>query len=84
MKELQSILLKDPEYGESLGDGLYKIRISSKSKGKGKSGGFRVITYVVDETPKGFEITLILIYDKSEISNVLKSRLIKIVREIIG
>ncbi|WP_371199227.1 hypothetical protein [Flammeovirga sp. OC4] len=36
----------DPEYGTSLGNNCYKIRMAISSKGKGKSGGSRVITYV--------------------------------------
>ena len=44
--DLSVILQVSPETGTSLGDNIYKIRIAIKSKGKGKSGGARVITYV--------------------------------------
>jgi mRNA-degrading endonuclease RelE of RelBE toxin-antitoxin system len=47
--ELTSVLEIDPETGTPLGNNTYKIRIAIKSKGKGKSGGARVITYVVTE-----------------------------------
>jgi mRNA-degrading endonuclease RelE of RelBE toxin-antitoxin system len=40
-------LKNNPVQGESLGKNAYKIRISVKSKGKGKRGGLRMIT---DET----------------------------------
>ena len=41
------------------------------SKGKGKSGGARVITYNLQEKGSGdILITLMTIYDKNEISNV--------------
>ena len=52
-----------PEQGTNLGNNCYKIRIAIASKGKGKSGGARVITYFViaEET-----VFLIPIYDKSE------------------
>lgn len=41
------------------------------SKGKGKSGGARVITYNVKKvTDDEVVITLMTIYDKNEISNV--------------
>ena len=45
-----------------MGKGAYKIRLSITSKGKGKSGGARVITCVtiVAET-----VYLVSIYDKS-------------------
>lgn len=41
-KELQ----KDPEIGEDLGGGLFKVRMAITEKGDGKSGGARVIVYV--------------------------------------
>ncbi|WP_310589080.1 type II toxin-antitoxin system RelE family toxin [Fibrella forsythiae] len=44
-------LSNDPQQGESLGQGCYKIRLAIKSKSKGKSGGARVISCVkiIDE-----------------------------------
>ena len=47
LAELRDQLEINPELGISLGDGLYKIKVGVKSKGKGKSGGVRVITYLV-------------------------------------
>jgi hypothetical protein len=43
--------------GEPLGGGFYKARLSVKSKGKGKSGGLRIISHQevifhVDETTR--------------------------------
>ena len=60
-------LSKNPFQGISLGKNFYKVRFAISSKGKGKSGGARVITYlrVVAET-----IILISIYDKSEKSTI--------------
>jgi mRNA-degrading endonuclease RelE of RelBE toxin-antitoxin system len=60
-------LAQNPTLGTSLGNNIYKIRISIASKGKGKSGGARVITFVVksEET-----IYLMDIYDKSEKANI--------------
>ena len=40
-------LIENPMQGISLGAGLYKVRVASESKSKGKSGGFRVINYLV-------------------------------------
>ncbi len=67
LRELTKILSETPATGKSLGNQVYKIRLAIKSKGKGKSGGGRVITYVVTENK---EIYLVLIYDKSEFENV--------------
>lgn len=61
-----------PTLGEPLGAGLYKIRLAVKSKGKGKSGGFRVISYLVTETDDSIEIFLLTIYDKSEEGSIKK------------
>jgi mRNA-degrading endonuclease RelE of RelBE toxin-antitoxin system len=56
-------LEEDPEQGTSLGKNCYKIRLAISSKGKGKSGGARVITtvVVVEST-----VYLLAIYDKAE------------------
>ena len=37
--------------GKDLGNGVRKIRMAVKSKGKGKSGGMRVITFNVIIAP---------------------------------
>jgi mRNA-degrading endonuclease RelE of RelBE toxin-antitoxin system len=45
-RQLLNSLEQNPEQGTSLGNNCYKIRIAISSKGKGKSGGARVITCV--------------------------------------
>ena len=70
-------LLEDvPSTGIPIGQGFYKIRLAIRSKGKGKSGGARVITYVkvVDET-----VYLVTIYDKSEQSDIDVEELLELV-----
>ena len=84
LDELIDDLIKDPLIGISLGSGLYKIKFSDKDKGKGKSGGFRIITYLVTETKNTHEVLLIFIYDKSEESTFIKDVLIKMVKNIMG
>ena len=68
-------LLENPKQGTELAPGIRKIRMAIKSKGKGKSGGARVITYNFITQMDG-EIVLLLIYDKEDAStakvNVLK------------
>ncbi|MCU0468015.1 MAG: addiction module toxin RelE [Arcicella sp.] len=73
-------LHETPFQGESLGAGLYKVRLSSKSKGKGKSGGFRIINYIISENNEDTDITLLTIYDKSEDSTMKKNILVKMVK----
>lgn len=61
--ELIEDLKKDPKQGTALGDNCFKIRIAIASKGKGKSGGARVITHVLIKEETVF---LLSIYDKAE------------------
>ncbi len=76
-------LEKNPFGGESLGHHTYKNRMAIASKGKGKSGGARVITYNVQQpTEDDVRITLMSIYDKGEISNVSDAYLRGLVKEI--
>lgn len=77
-------LLDNPTLGVSLGAGLYKIRLASKSKGGGKSGGFRVITYLIVESENKTDIHLITMFDKSEESNIKKEALLKIVKSLFS
>jgi hypothetical protein len=42
--QLEETLLVHPDTGTDLGSGIFKIRLASKSKGTGKSGGFRIIS----------------------------------------
>ena len=60
-------LKQDPTFGTFIGNDCYKIRIAIASKGKGKSGGARVITNIVvkEET-----VYLLTIYDKSDKENI--------------
>ena len=77
--ELSAILEKEPETGTPLGNGTFKIRLAIKSKGKGKSGGARVITYFVSENN---EVYLLTIYDKAEFDS-LSDRTIKTIIETL-
>jgi mRNA-degrading endonuclease RelE of RelBE toxin-antitoxin system len=61
--QLIEILEQEPKQGTSLGNNCYKIRIAISSKGKGKSGGARIITNFVITNKT---VYLLSIYDKSE------------------
>ncbi len=80
---LEQQLIEQPTLGTELGGGLYKIRLASKSKNKGKSGGFRVITYLVTEEKDEIIINLLIIYDKSDISNIPKQTLLAILADLL-
>ena len=75
-------LEKNPFSGESLGHNTYKYRMAISSKGKGKSGGARVITYNLTQAEDTVLITLMSIYDKSEISNVSTQYLRQLIQSI--
>lgn len=72
-------LQNKPVQGIPLGNDCYKIRLAIKSKGKGKSGGARVITYVKIEANK---ILLISIYDKSVKASVSDRELRNLIENI--
>jgi hypothetical protein len=82
LSELTNMLLENPTLGTSLGANLFKIRLASKSKVGGKSGGFRVVTMSIEEISKNYEITLLTIYDKSEQENYTKDELLKILKKL--
>ena len=76
--ELEDALLENPFFGTNLGNDAYKIRLAIKSKGKGKSGGARVITYLIEkvaDAPDAILIVLLSIYDKSEVSSISDARI---------
>ncbi len=65
LEELQAILAEDPFAGDAvkgLEKTIFKIRLASSDMGKGKSGSFRIIYYLVttDKT-----ISLLTIYAKA-------------------
>ncbi len=81
--DLEDSLAANPKQGVSLGSNAYKIRLADKSKGGGKSGGFRVITYLIEQTKNGTQIFLLTIYDKSEESTMSKVLVKRWIAEIL-
>ena len=65
---LLNSLQENPLQGANLGNGIRKVRmaITSKGKGKGKSGGARVITLTALISVEEADVLLLSIYDKSE------------------
>lgn len=72
-------LKQAPEQGTAIGNNCYKIRLSIASKGKGKSGGARVITYL---HIKEGAVYLLTIYDKSELENITNKELLELLKWI--
>ena len=73
-------LRENPNEGAQLGHGLRKVRMSIASKGKGKSGGARVITLTAIVDVESTEIGLLYVYDKSERESITDKEIQKIIK----
>ncbi len=73
---LANELEKNPFLGIGLGNNTYKVRIKNSNNNKGKSAGYRVITYIVDEE---YKIYLVTIYSKSEKDSIMDIVLKKLI-----
>ena len=72
-------LKQNPETGIALGNNCFKIRIGIASKGKGKSGGARVITYFYLSAET---VYLLSIYDKSEKDTITTKELKDLIQNL--
>lgn len=75
-------LKSNPLQGVEIAPNVRKIRMAIGSKGKGKSGGARVITLNALVTEQDGTVYLLLIYDKSDAPNVKMNVIKDIIREI--
>lgn len=80
MKDLVAELEKNPILGKSIGKNIFKIRLGIKSKGKGKRGGAKVITYLYSLND---ELYLLYLYDKSEQETISTKEIESIINSII-
>lgn len=72
----------NPLQGTEIISGVRKIRLSILSKGKGKSGSARVITYNIILSQESGIVYVVEMYDKSEFDSVDKNRLRSIIKDI--
>lgn len=79
--ELLEQIHKNPAAGTDLGGGLRKVRMRIASKGKGKSGGARVITYTIITKIEETEINLLYIYDKSERDSISAAEIKELLKQ---
>lgn len=79
IRQLIDELKDEHKKGVFIGHNCFKIRLAIASKGKGKSGGARVITHVIvkDDT-----VYLLTIYDKSEIENLSDKEIMELIKLI--
>lgn len=77
--ELITDLKIDPILGTHIGHKCYKIRLAIKSKGKGKSGGARIITHVVIDDE---QIYLLSIYDKANQDSITDKQILQLIKNL--
>ena len=72
---LKSIKTKE-DLGIELKSNVFKVRIANRDKNKGKSAGYRLISYlaVVEN-----ELHLLYVYDKSRLANVTEKDIDKLI-----
>lgn len=61
---------KELSLADDLGGGFKKIRFNIKSKGKGKQGGARIISYEIIISTEETNVILASIYDKSDFDSI--------------
>lgn len=71
MKQLE----KQTISGDEVVAGVFKYRMAITSKGKGKSGGARIISCEILLCNESKDITLLSIYDKSDKSSITNSEI---------
>jgi mRNA-degrading endonuclease RelE of RelBE toxin-antitoxin system len=67
LEQLADLLESNPTAGIALGMQAYKLRMAIRSKGRGKSGGARVIYYLITAQK---EVWLLSVYDKADLDNL--------------
>lgn len=79
LQKLAVQLQENPKLGTYIINNCYKIRIANSSVPTGKSGGFRIITYHVDNENN---IYLLSIYSKSDTDSISDSDIIELLQQI--
>lgn len=67
--------------GTDLGDGLRKVRMKITSKGKGKSGGARVITFTLVVSQQDAVLNLLYIYDKADRASISEKEIEQLLKQ---
>ena len=82
LEDFKKRLQENPFQGAELCPGIRKIRMSIKSKGRGKSGSARVITANAIIAEHEGRIALLTIYDKEDASTVKLNVIKQMAREL--
>lgn len=73
-------LEQNPQMGTDLGHGLRKVRMRIATKGKGKSGGARVITFTIVVSQQDAILNLLFIYDKAERDSISEKEIERLLK----
>ena len=82
LSDFRDSILKNPYQGTELSPGIRKVRMTIASKGRGQSGGARIITFTYLVNEKGGVVILLLLYDKADASNIKISVVRQIIKEL--
>lgn len=83
LKDFILSLRENPFQGVELSPGIRKIRMAISSKGRGKSGGARIITYTVVAAETEGRVYLMNVYDKADFSSVELSAIKDMIRGLV-
>ena len=81
-KEFLESIKENPLQGDEITKNIRKIRMAIKAKGKGKSGGARVITFNILTDIENGHVVFLLLYDKEDASTVKVNVVKQLVRDM--
>ena len=81
-KDFLVSIKNNPLQGDEITKNIRKIRIAIKAKGKGKSGGARVITFNILTDIENGHVVFLLLYDKEDASTVKVNVVKQLVRDM--
>ena len=81
-KNFLESIKNNPLQGDEITKNIRKIRMAIKAKGKGKSGGARVITFNVLADIENGHVVFLLLYDKEDASTVKVNVVKQLVRDM--
>ena len=81
-KDFLESIKNNPLQGDEITKNIRKIRMAIKAKGKGKSGGARVITFNILTDIKNGQVVFLLLYDKEDASTVKVNVVKQLVRDM--
>ena len=81
-KDFLESIKNNPLQGDEITKNIRKIRMAIKAKGKGKSGGARVITLNVLTDVENGQVVFLLLYDKEDASTVKVNVVKQLVRDM--